>query len=478
MMKQITHKPDRSQRPTCKPRRRIYSVQRLCANISHPLMPAYVVPRIQGRNRASRGRLSNNRSAAAAAPLAASSSAYEEPHREGATSSTLALNPSDTWLGSQFLRLLPAWKKYCVSFLMPLATVFAGVGATWGPTVFSKLFARPLPNIATLALSLLVVFYAFIAIPICDSIMGREVENPSGLETADAADSAQYHRILHAYVVVHLAVLGLVCHLVSTHASVSLMALMGVATSAGVANGIGFTVAHELLHSPRRLDRLLSAALLVPTAYLFWTQSHLQHHVKVGTPEDPSTARFGESLWAFIPRSVIGNIIDGFKEEAKRRQRKHIKFWSVQNLALWWIACPAALAGMTYAIWGPRGLAFYAVQCIVGIAMLETVNYIEHYGLVRKKLPDGRYERVTPQHSWNATTVFTNNVAFRLQRHADHHASERKPYHLLRNLPQAPQLPGGYPAMMLLATVPPAWFAVMDPLATQTREKLQVQHQE
>lgn len=237
----------------------------------------------------------------------------------------------------------------------------------------------------------------------------------------------------------------------------------GCILSCGAANGIAFTVAHELLHGARTTDRVLANALLAVVCYMHWSKSHLLHHVKVATPEDPSSARLGETLWAFVPRSVWGNLVDGYGSEAVRRRKRNIPVMSVQNRALWWVMCPLALGALAAGAYGVRGLAFFIGQAVGGVFLLEVVNYIEHYGLCRAKLPSGRYEPVAPRHSWNAAALWTNCTTFHLQRHSDHHAHEATPYQMLCDMPQAPQLPAGYPAMMVLSAAPPLFFRVMHP---------------
>ena len=401
------------------------------------------------------------------------------------TSPATATSPlSDNWLGAVFLRLLPGYLFYAPSFIMPIVTTAAAIGAIYGTNLLaaaatlpgirsitmlsSALTAlgtqQPWTTLSTIALSLLTAWYAFGVMPALDWILGRELRNPTAEQAQAAADDGLYRGVLYAYVAIHLTVLFLVGHVMCTTPSVTALAFIGVAISFGIGNGIAFTVAHELLHGHSWLEKAAANALLAPLAYMHWTKSHLMHHVKVATPEDPSSARKNESLFSFIPRSIIGNVIDGYSAEAARRKKKNIPFWDTRNRALWWAGSPLLLATATTAVYGLKGLAYLSLQAIVGILMLEVVNYIEHYGLVRKKVRNsGRYERVQPKHSWNASTIFTNAVTFRLQRHSDHHAHEHVPYQLLQDIPEAPQLPAGYPAMMLLATIPPLYFKVMNP---------------
>lgn len=399
-----------------------------------------------------------------------------------------ALAPSDKPLGRLFLALLPHQLFYLPGYIMPLTCILAGVGAAWPVQLLQWLAALPpvqlLPQVSqtlsyaattqpwtslvAVAVSLAAAWYAFALIPILDVLLGCDLRNPSKEEEEEEAAAAHqgvsYRLMLYCYVPLHYAALLSVCHLLCTQA-VPALPFLGATLSMGVAGGIMFTVAHELLHGPGRLDRWLANALLATAGYQHWAASHLAHHVKVATPEDPSTARRGEVLWSFIPRSVVGNVVDGYSAEAERLRARGIPLLSPRNRMFAWVASPVALAGTALAAYGVRGLAFYLLVAVTSVIMLETVNYVEHYGLMRSKGADGRYERVGARHSWSCATLFTNAMAFRLQRHADHHLHGSRPYHLLRNLPDAPNLPASYPAMMLLSTLPPLFFRVMDPLA-------------
>lgn len=340
-----------------------------------------------------------------------------------------------------------------------------------------------------------------------DFLLGTDYRNPDSASLRAAKKSIVYKSILRFYPFAHLSVLALVIHLACTYqASITPLAFVGIAVSCGVAGGILFAAAHELLHSSQKIDRVLANALLCSVFYMHWSDSHLAHHVKVATREDPSSARLGESLWYFIPRSVIGNLVDGYNwAEAGRFRHSRgnittttnnetkgrgtntsvakFSFWSVRNKVLFWFTCPALLNALIYAVYGGPGVCFMAIQGIVAILLLETVNYIEHYGLERRKIPSAsggggttdpaveRYERVAPHHSWNASTIWTNSVTFSLQRHSDHHAADKRPYYLLNHIEDAPQLPAGYPSMMLLATIPPLFRRVMDPRVEQWKEQ-------
>lgn len=387
---------------------------------------------------------------------------------------------SDTRLGELVLRLLPEPLYYSAAFLYPVASALAGLGAVWAPAAVQFIASLPLVKAAgplspllhhlastqpgatllSVLVSLLTAYLAFIVMPLGDALLGRDLRNPEEEAVAGTQD-ALFKAVLYAYTAVHLTVLCGLCHLLST-TPIHPLAFLGTTISAGVSGGILFTTAHELLHGTHWKDKLGANLLLAAVGYMHWTQSHLDHHKKVATPEDPASARRGENLYAFVCRSVWGNLVDGYGAELRRLKRKGISLLSPQNRMVAWILCPMALMAAVFLAYGWKGLAFAVGQAAVSVVMLETVNYIEHYGLQRQKLPNGRYEKVGLQHSWNASWMATSAFSFRLQRHAHHHLHAAAPYQLLRDLPDAPQLPMSYPGAMLLAACPPLHFAIMD----------------
>jgi alkane 1-monooxygenase len=188
--------------------------------------------------------------------------------------------------------------------------------------------------------------------------------------------------------------------------------------------------------------------------------------VRVATPEDPASSRVGESVYAFVPRSVVGSLRSAWNLEKPRFHRRGESHWSVRNDVLnSWLMSLALWAALV-AGFGWRVLPFLLVQAAVGITLLEVVNYLEHYGMRRRRTgPDGtgRYERVLPSHSWNSNNIATNVLLYHLQRHSDHHANPTRRYQTLRDYEESPALPTGYAGMILLAAVPPLWRRVMDP---------------
>lgn len=297
--------------------------------------------------------------------------------------------------------------------------------------------------------SMVGVLYGFGLIPLLDAVLGLDMTNTKRL------NHDMYRMLVCLYVPLDFYMIWTVIHVLYTYQdSLSTMAIIGSVLSLGTANSMAFTVAHELLHSPRAFERVLSSILLIPNVYMHWTRAHLQHHAWVGTERDPTTAKKGETVYAFWLRSIYGNMVNAYTAEARKKSKRSI---------LTWIFLPLLLLSINYMTYGTFGVSIQLGQALVSILLLETVNYIEHYGLVRKKI-GGMYERVQTKHSWNATTMFTNAVSFNLQRHSDHHAHERKSFELLEHIPEAPQLPHGYPAMMLLSLFPSRYFKTMNPL--------------
>jgi len=235
----------------------------------------------------------------------------------------------------------------------------------------------------------------------------------------------------------------------------------GLAFAAGFVSGAqGITFAHELGHSKSKFDRVLAWVLMSSVNYSHFMVEHYRgHHVKAATRDDPASARRGESLWRFLPRTLAGSFADAWRLEAKGvGERK--RGWFTSALAWCWGGNLVFVAALAAAGEG-KMLAFWLAQSIFAIWLLETVNYIEHYGLERAVLANGRHEPFGVEHAWNADHVVTNSLLANLQRHSDHHVNPWKPYAQLQALP-GPQLPTGYAGCLLLAAIPPLWFALMD----------------
>jgi alkane 1-monooxygenase len=249
-------------------------------------------------------------------------------------------------------------------------------------------------------------------------------------------------------------------------------ALLGAVGTVGLSCGaLGINVAHELGHRSRRFEQNLARVLLGSTLYAHFIVEHNRgHHARVATPEDPASARRGETVYGFWLRSVPGGFASAWDIEASRLRRQGRSALSLRNEVLVGLIVQVALVALAAAWAGPLAALCWMAASVTGWLLLETVNYIEHYGLSRARGEDGRYERVRPAHSWNSNRTLGRLLLFDLTRHADHHAHPSRPYLDLRHFDEAPELPAGYPTSILLALVPPLWFAVMHPALGRLQE--------
>lgn len=346
------------------------------------------------------------------------------------------------------------WVKkigFFTAFIVPTATIIGFyLGGFW--------------NALTIAL-------VFFVIPLADYWIGEDPENLSEDESLKIAESYYYRFITFVWTFFQLGFLFWGAYMV---AFVPLqwweLALFSF-SFALVTGGIGITVAHELGHKKSKTEKLYAKILLMTVCYMHFIIEHNKgHHVHVATPKDPATGRKNENFYRFWLRSVIGSYLSAWRLERQRLSRKNIPFWSFKNNMIVYSVLPFLFCGVLYLsanfLGAPHALwviPFFFLQSLVAFSLLEIVNYIEHYGIVRKELSPGRYERVNPMHSWNSNHRLSNYFLFQLQRHSDHHANAIKRYQVLKHYNESPQLPSGYPAMILLASVPPLWFKWMNP---------------
>lgn len=224
----------------------------------------------------------------------------------------------------------------------------------------------------------------------------------------------------------------------------------------------GINVAHELGHRQNHFDRWMAKLLLLPVLYSHFTVEHnYGHHLHVATPEDPATARKGQPVYTFFIRSIAGSYRNAWKIESKMLVSKGKSRW--MNEMIWAHSAQIILLAFVFYFSGWIGLIAYLCTALIGILTLESVNYIEHYGLVRQMLPSGRYALMDESHSWNSDHELGRIVLFELVRHSDHHFQTQRKYQTLRHLDRSPQLPFGYPTSILIALLPPLWFRIMNP---------------
>jgi alkane 1-monooxygenase len=300
-------------------------------------------------------------------------------------------------------------------------------------------------------------------IPVIDAIAGNDGSNPPD-EDYERLSADRFYRWC-TYLFLPVQLLGLIlAGYLWAYGTLSVVDKIGLAMTVGLIGGVGINAAHELGHRFESNERWLAKIALAQTCYgHFYVEHNRGHHVNVATPADPASARFGENLWMFLPRSVTGGVRSAWKLETARLRRKGQRVISLRNNIIQAWLMSAVLFGSMLVAFG-WGIAPYLVlQAAFGFLLLEAVNYVEHYGLLRATMANGRYERCLPRHSWNSDRLVTNVFLFHLQRHSDHHANPGRRYQTLRTFEEAPQLPAGYSTMVILAAIPPLWRMIMDP---------------
>ena len=302
----------------------------------------------------------------------------------------------------------------------------------------------------------------FALVPLVDAFV-LDTRNPTSAEEKKLNQNSFYRYLLYPYIPLQILLIAGGIYVVS-HQQLTWYEWIGFSGSLGlITGGAGINIAHEMMHKNNKLMQFFSKVLLVTVCYGHFFIEHVRgRHVRVATPEDPATAQLGESLYHYIPKTLVGSFKSALHLEKQRLARKKLSPWSLKNYFWWIILCPLSIMIASFVYGGLNALAFFLLQSFIAIMTLEIVNYIEHYGLERKKLPNGSYEKVTPLHSWNASHWLSNILLIHLQRHSDHHTFGARPYQVLRHMDQSPQLPSGYLGMLVLALFPPLWRRVMD----------------
>lgn len=308
----------------------------------------------------------------------------------------------------------------------------------------------------------LLVWYAIV--PVIDHLLPADASNPPP-ELVPQLDADLYYRILPCLTVpIHYFTLFFTAWVVGTQ-NLPWHAILGLALSVGVVNGLAINTGHELGHKKTKTERWLAKVVLAVVGYgHFFIEHNRGHHKDVATPEDPATSKMGQSIYAFACSEIPGAIRRAWDAEKTRLARSNRGPWTFDNEVLQPLFITVPLYAGLIAAFGWVMLPFLVVQAFWGwFGILTSANYIEHYGLLRQKLANGRYEPCQPHHSWNSNHVMSNVILFNLQRHSDHHANPTRRYQSLRSFENLPELPSGYPLMFGMALIPPLWFAVMNP---------------
>jgi alkane 1-monooxygenase len=317
----------------------------------------------------------------------------------------------------------------------------------------------------------LAIVFAFLIIPLIDQQLGIDTSNVPESEAKFKGEAFYYRFVTYVWTYLQLGFVFWGCYVIAFGHITTLTEWIGLVISFSlVTGGIGITVAHELGHKKSSLERFYSKLLLMTVSYMhFYIEHNRGHHVAVATPADPATARKNENFYAFWIRSVFNGYAHAWKLENESLARRNLSAFHWRNNMIWFtllpfLFCAAVTLMFSYAakniLWEIP--VFFFTQSLLAFTLLELVNYVEHYGIMRKEISPGRYERVNPLHSWNASHLLSNFFLFQLQRHSDHHANAIKRYQVLNHYDESPQLPFGYPTMILMATIPPLWFATMN----------------
>lgn len=329
---------------------------------------------------------------------------------------------------------------------------------------FALAFIVPLLSGLAVALGglflLLPPAFLFVITPVMDALLGTDTGNLEE-DAADRWRDLRYDAWLWLWIPTQLLIQA--GALIAASRTADAATLVGLVFASGLLGGLGINVGHELMHRKGKPERALAEVLLASVGYTHFCVEHvLGHHKHVATPDDPASARKGEGIGPFLLRSIVGGVRSFWQLEGARVRKLSIPF-GLRDRRLRYPLVLALLAAAIGLGLGPVALAVFLGQCAVAILLLETINYLEHYGLARRRVSAAAYERVEPAHSWSSAHRLTSFYLFLLPRHADHHAQASRPYFALRHIEDSPQLPAGYATMLLCALVPPLWRRVMDP---------------
>ncbi|MDP2541645.1 alkane 1-monooxygenase [Tenacibaculum discolor] len=316
-------------------------------------------------------------------------------------------------------------------------------------------------NMGWLTLLPLVVFFGFV--PLLELLFNPDKQNLNKEQEEQEKENKLYTYILYTTVPVQLLFLGWFLWMMKD-AQLTTIEYIGRISAMGLMCGvIGINVGHELGHRNNRFDEFLGEILLLTSLDTHFLPYHnAGHHFNVATPKDAATARKNEIVYLFWIRSHFQSYYQAWETENRRLKNSGRNWFHLQNRMLIYTICNILLLVGIFFLFGLNALLAFTAAAVFGILLLETVNYIEHYGLLRKQNEKGRYERVKRTHSWNSDHRIGMLMLFNLSRHSDHHYNGSKHYQLLKSLPESPQMPTGYPGMMLVALVPPLWFSIMN----------------
>ncbi len=302
----------------------------------------------------------------------------------------------------------------------------------------------------------------FVVAPLLDLLLGEDQNNPPESLVPQLEEDRYYRVLTYLTVPLHYISFITVAIFIGTQ-SLPWWGFLTLTVAIGFADGFAINTGHELGHKRTRLETWLAKIVLAVPAYgHFWIEHNRGHHRDVATPEDPASARMGESIYRFALREIPGAFHRAWEIERERLKRKDLPVLHLQNEVLQSYLISVVLQLSLLIAFGWIMIPFLLIHNFFSWWVLTSANYIEHYGLLRMKQDNGKYERCQPHHSWNANHIYSNLLLFHLQRHSDHHANPTRRYQSLRHFEDLPSLPSGYYGMYLLAYVPSLWFKYMD----------------
>ncbi len=304
--------------------------------------------------------------------------------------------------------------------------------------------------------------YVFALIPLIELFFGGSTVNLEKAEEEIAKKDWKYDLIVWSVVPLQFTLCFFFLNRLNDN-SLAVWEKLGMMFAFGIACGVlGINVAHELGHRNTWYEQLMSKMLLATSLYMhFFIEHNRGHHKNVSTDEDPASSRYGEIIYAFYVRSVVNSWLSAWHLEGDKLRKANKSFWSIHNEMLIYQVIQIAMLVTIALVWNVSVMFYFIGAATIGFLLLETVNYIEHYGLRRKKIDGEYYEKVMPVHSWNSNHPIGRIMLFELTRHSDHHYMANRKYQVLRHFDHSPQMPTGYPGMMVLSLFPPLWFAVM-----------------
>ena len=339
--------------------------------------------------------------------------------------------------------------------------------------------AYSIPLAATLSidsrgwLTFSAVIFAFVVIPLTEMAVGKDSKNLK----ADEIEVKKHNKVFDYMLYLNLPIVFGLLYWAFINVSLvnySFFELVGLSFSIGIllaTNAIN--VAHELGHRKTLFERTLSKTLYIPCLYMhFYIEHNYGHHLKVGTPEDGATAKLNQNVYSFWVRSVTKQYFDAWKKQRELLGRSGSGFYSIKNDMLWYLMIQFCYLTGIYIFFNLKVFLFALTVGVISFLFLETINYIEHYGLRRFKNKSGRYEKVREIHSWNSNHSIGRIVLYELTRHSDHHYKSSKKYQTLDCFDKSPQLPYGYPSSILLSLIPPLWFRTINPLVPEEMKKM------